>query len=479
MREAIRRVAAFKGDIVVVVGAGASMEAGLPSWPGLVRRLLQGSASSLLPEEHRQVWMETIEEEGLLAAAAVVRALSASDKEFRARLRGALYEPLLPSQYHPQALAQQIAWMKARDIDSVRIATGNYDGLLEQALQDRGLSVHSYVIGHAEPPGSAAVYHLHGRLVPDYPSTGSLVLSEDDYARVQYPGSWQERFMREALETKLCLFVGLSLTDPNLIRWLYRYAARDTTAERHIALFVRQASPQLHPAVRDQLEHAARQRWDRCGVEAIWADFFGESAQFIHEIALSRGGSSAPGFAERARERFETARRVIAPGKPKLFREAQERATTFLSEQLEYVRSIAKTGDVDLSEEHLGLGLWVVDHDRGTVGCWATADRRLNDSSSIASQPLAYDSPWVAVEAITRGVVVQRDPDVFASRWRLIRGIPIIVQDPDGAGRTIAGAMTLTSTTPEKDSALSSAPRGVLGAIDSFLAGPVALLFQP
>jgi hypothetical protein len=476
--EVMERVSQHQGRLTIIVGAGASMEAGLPSWPGLVRRLLEETSSELLPTEHQAEWVEVLENEGLLAAAAVVRALSRDEDHFRARLRTALYAPHGPSQYHPQALAQQIAWLKKQLSSDVRIATGNYDGLLEAALKELGLPVHSYVQGRAEPAASAAVYHLHGRLIPSYPATGRLVLADDDYARVQYPGSWQERFMREALENDLCLFIGLSLTDPNLIRWLHRYSSDPDGDTRHVALFVRQATPDQTPDVRTQLEHAVRQRWAKCGVEAVWADFFGESAQIVHEIALRRAGAALPGFAERAQTRFDLVSEAIAPENTTAFRASQEETSDFLGTLLDYVRQIAAAGSVDLSDEQLGLGLWVVDHDAGTLECWATADRRFNDRAAIATQPLTYDTPWVSVEAVTRGVVVERDPDVFASRWRLIRGIPIVVQDDSGAGRTITGAVTLTSTTPRSVSALSNAPRGVLGAIDRFLVGPVALLFE-
>jgi hypothetical protein len=142
------------------------------------------------------------------------------------------------------------------------------------------------------------------------------------------------------------------------------------------------------------------------------------------------------------------------------------------------VRDVAAADGVDLSNEDLGLGLWVADHVDGMLSCWVTADRRLNDEDALVSNAFEYSSPWIAVESVTRGVVVQQDPNVFASRWRLVRGIPIIVQDNDGAGRVIVGAMTLTSRTPHHESALTGSPRGLLGAIDQLLSGPVTQLFR-
>jgi hypothetical protein len=61
----------------------------------------------------------------------------------------------------------------------------------------------------------------------------------------------------------------------------------------------------------------------------------------------------------------------------------------------------------------------------------------------------------------------------------MIRAIPIAVSDPNGDGRTIAGALTLTSTTPLSDSRLSSAraPEGLLHELDRFLAERAAKWF--
>ncbi len=475
----IERIGADPRPLTVVVGAGASIEAELPSWPQLVEALVSEVAAERLPRsEARGPWREAVLQEGLLAASAIARALSPDDADFVERLRQALYRGRPTTHYLPQALAQQVAWLK-REVTETTIVTANYDGLLEQAMRDVGLTVHSYVRWRNEAPGSAAVYHVHGRLVPAYPATGRIVLSEDDYAQVQYPGSWQERFMRRALDSTLCVFVGLSLSDPNLIRWLYRYAGDVPGPSPHVALFVRQATPTLDPDVRRALEEAARARWRRCGVEPVWADFFGESAQFLHEVALLRARRRTATFAERAAERLEEGQAFLAPGNPDLFRRAQDTMSPFLGRLLDRVRRIAGAAGVDLSSEELGLGLWAADHARGTLTCWVTADRRFNDTRSLVPQPLAYASPWVAVQAVTRGVVVQQDPNVFASRWRLIRGIPLVVEEADGASRSIVGALTLTSMTPEKQSQLAAAPRGLLRVVDAALSEPATTFFAP
>ncbi len=283
--------------------------------------------------------------------------------------------------------------------------------------------------------------------------------------------------MRDALENSTCIFVGLSMTDPNLIRWIYRYSESGHGGD-HVALFVRQASAVTDPALRDSLEESTKARWTRCGVEAVWTDFFGETAQFLHELTLRRTDRDLPPFHERAVTHHAAVARYLRPRAGGRFRDQQRRASMFLTNLLRDVREIADAGGVNLDLEDLGLGLWVADHAHRTLSCWVTADRRLNDRSALVDNPFEYDSPWIAIEAVTRGVVVQQDPDVFASRWRLVRGIPIVLKAEDGSGRVVVGAMTLTSRTPHDQSALTAAPRGLLGAIDDLLARPVEQLFH-
>jgi hypothetical protein len=51
---------AAANDVTLIVGAGASMEASLPSWPALIERLLRRVAEghpSLMTEEAKAAWI--------------------------------------------------------------------------------------------------------------------------------------------------------------------------------------------------------------------------------------------------------------------------------------------------------------------------------------------------------------------------------------------------------------------------------------
>jgi hypothetical protein len=130
------------------------------------------------------------------------------------------------------------------------------------------------------------------------------------------------------------------------------------------------------------------------------------------------------------------------------------------------VRQVALNRGIDLSGEALGIGLWGLDFDQRELSMWASSDRRHVDPSTRAAIPLEHASRWVAIEALTRGSPVQRDPDVYASRWRLVHGIPLVWRGADGRDRIPVGAATLTSVVPAGESHLNRVPPGTMRQIE-------------
>jgi SIR2-like domain len=424
--------------LTFVVGAGVSMEAGLPSWAGLVRALLESAAPTTLDEQERAAWLDAAAEPGLLGMAATARVLAKSDSEFIERVDERLYRGKGPEYFDPGPVAREIAaWKQA--YPEIQLATFNYDQLLERAMQDVGLAGEPREDTHPEPPGTAYVRHLHG-LLTGTPANDAVVLTERDYA-VWTPGSWQDDFMTDALGG-VCVFLGLSFTDQNLLRWIY-----GATGSQHVAVLARQSSPRLAARVRKELESANRARLAHANVNAYWADFYAEVAQLMHEARRRRGPGKPPtSYPERAQKRALKGRRRCLPAAG--LKTRQSKVRDILSDSLAGVRAALETVGVDPMGDVLGLGLWGLDYERRDVTLWGSSDRVHVDISTVMAVPLGWDSKWVAVEAITQGSVVEWDPDTYASRWRSVRGIPLVWTKPAGGERIIVGAATLTSTTP-------------------------------
>jgi hypothetical protein len=130
-----------------------------------------------------------------------------------------------------------------------------------------------------------------------------------------------------------------------------------------------------------------------------------------------------------------------------------------LVESLAGVRAALGRVEVDPGAAAVGLGLWGLDYDQREITLWASSDRLHVDLSTVKGIPLVLESDWVAMEAITRGAVVEWDPDTYASRWRSVRGVPLVWRGPERRERIIVGAVTLTTTEPSGSSIFDEAEK--------------------
>lgn len=117
----------------------------------------------------------------------------------------------------------------------------NFDDLLEAELDTRGIA-HRVVLGEGEKPlrTELPVYHVHGFLPRGGQLSslqkGALVLSEDAYhTQFADPYIWTNLVQLMLLRQSVCLFVGVSMTDPNHRR-LLEITARKDAGVRHFAV---------------------------------------------------------------------------------------------------------------------------------------------------------------------------------------------------------------------------------------------------
>ena len=444
------------GAVTLLVGAGASMESFLPSWPELIERLLWRVAEAeprLATDAEQEEWIRrTIDRDDLLGAGAVVEVMSR--ERLTHTLPRALYEEQGAGAFEPGPISDQVAYLRGCFGDRLTLLTTNYDDLIERALANRGVPksrIRPYVRRRTPPAGAVAVTHLHGYAGRGKPPS-RLVLTEEHYHSMQRGSSWQEQLVTSRLEESLCLFVGTSLTDPNLIRYLYGY--QQSRARRHAAIFVRQGETAgLTPSVRWFREEAVRRRWGRCGVDAVFVDHFADAAQLLHEIGYRREDGSAyvpvPQRAARWIEAVET--RVLRIDDADAFAERQVVLSRILRGLLERSLSAALERRALPAGERLAISVWLLSRDGRALTGWAHSDRAHQDPSTIAAVPVTGDSSWVAVRAVCQGVQFERDHDNYASRWHFVRGRPLVLETPS---RIPVGCITIASTRPQADSVL-------------------------
>jgi hypothetical protein len=462
----VQRFAGSK-RVTLIVGAGASMEVLLPSWRELLRRLLQTVAAddaALTTAEAEAEWVDlTLNAEDLLAAGAVVEVMAAD--ELDELLPEQLYAPDGPNSFEPGPIAHQVAYLRTTFSDGLTILTTNYDDLIERALLARGVAkknVKSYVRRKKKlPTGAVPVTHLHGFAGRDGDPKG-LVLTEEHYHRMQRGRSWQEKYVTDCLENTLCLFIGTSLTDPNLIRYLYGYKH---PAQKHAAIFVRQAeSDDAQPEVRAMRERAICERWARCGVEAVIVDHFGDAAQLVYEIGYRRTDESGyQPVTVRAKTALNRIGSVLLDldGTPDEFAARQVVLSGWLRRTLTATLKAVLGGSAPAGER-FALALWLLSEDGTTLTGWAHSDRAHQDPSTIEAVPIRASSEWVAVRAICQGVRVESDQDREISRWKFIRGLPLVLDSPS---RIPIGCLTITSTQPSSKSVLATMTAGQKAAL--------------
>lgn len=401
-------------NLTLVVGAGASVESGLPTWPRLVGHLLTRAAQQReLDNNDQQAFVEwTMGREDVTGAGEVARYLLG--KEFRDALHAGLYAGV--EELTPGETARALATLVIDRADKVdEVVTTNYDSLLEQALRREiaqremvGLSIGRLVSSERAKSGMIGVRHVHGVLTEGNLQAGTLILSNRDYFAMQDPKAWQESFFRDRLATSTCLFIGASLTDPNLLRYIYR----SDRGSGHFAVFVRQDDSSLYdqsgPKVIGLREESQLRKWRGVGIEPILFDHYAQSAQFVWEIvAASQPTRYVPLTKRLATWSNEVS--SILPITAIAFKETQDRLQRLLANLLSGTKQLINGEGHRLRRgEKLGMSMWVYDPGTDTLVNWASADRIWRDASTLEPTGVHWSSQFIAARAFCAGSMVSQ-----------------------------------------------------------------------
>lgn len=258
-----------------ILGAGVSVDAGSPSWDGLLKSLL-----SDIPQ-HRPIddadynnvnskcgWSALITARYILGS-------HLSPKELANKMRSAIYTAK-PCVYKktPTALPEIARICKSKKIES--ILTFNYDIFMEEALDNESVLYESVFDKGATPVNVLPVYHLHGLIWRDAGKAFSNpVLSEREYHRL-YSNDfhWSNVELLHALTRNTCFLVGLSMSDPNLRRLLDIARFDDDKQPRHFIFMRREplGNP-ADPAKDNQHWNNVEKQFRELGLNTIWFDY--------------------------------------------------------------------------------------------------------------------------------------------------------------------------------------------------------------
>lgn len=194
----------------VFVGAGMSVAAGYPSWREMLREIARDLSID-------------VDDLSDLAALAQWRI---SQDDGKTNVLNAIKSQLAASKPVTAAL-QSLARLPIRDY-----WTTNYDTLIEDALKETGRPVDVRAsegsLALRPGPGAALVYKMHGSIT----APNDIVIATDDYELFRRNRGSFLPLLQGQLTTSTFLFVGMSLTDPNV---------------RHVLSLIRERFPDQPP----------------------------------------------------------------------------------------------------------------------------------------------------------------------------------------------------------------------------------------
>jgi len=476
VRDALKTIAGAE-RVTFIVGAGPSAEIGFPTWTELIRRLLVRAVNKVsldrMKFEHAdeaalQVARDIIQRDGVVAAATMAQAKLGAN--FLNTVRTELYDGV-PDHVAPGMLHTEIARLLATfDAQDREIATTNYDLMQEDALTRVGLNPVPVVGG--EPAGADEIFvrHLHGVVTQD--ELSHVVITEADYARLQESATWQENFLAHSLATTCCVFVGMSMTDPNILRLLHK--ATQSQKVQHVALFARMVvrdPPEAVAEAQRGREELGTARWQQVGVRPVMTDYVMQLPEFLNEARLMRSGSNVGAYPDRLKawELAISERWYQFDSRPR-FVALQHDLHAALRDALDDFEAHLADTLVDRPDESFSLRLFSRVPSRRQLVALASSEMEWRDPAAIDREKIGLPARHVAVEAFCQGATVIAALDQASEpHWRTVRAVPIIITD-DRFGRLPVGVVTVASTASERISILpklsSAVPVAEQGLVD-------------
>lgn len=214
------RTAFFSNDLTLFCGSGTSYDANVPTWNTLLKKLFkaaypQNEDVPNIDEALTFLFQKKMSVSPLIIGQYLKNLLG---KSFTSEIKNALYEKCT----YESNVVKAIVNLCKENLKC--IITFNFDDLFENKLKEQGIKHKSiYASGQRSTSEQVTVFHPHGFL-PNDKKTGNsdeIVFSEDGYhSQFIESFSWSNLVQLNHLDNRTCLFIGISLTDPNMRRLL-------------------------------------------------------------------------------------------------------------------------------------------------------------------------------------------------------------------------------------------------------------------
>ncbi|CAA9357755.1 MAG: hypothetical protein AVDCRST_MAG93-7458, partial [uncultured Chloroflexia bacterium] len=306
--------------------------------------------------------------------------------------------------------------------------------------------------------------------------------------------------LMEGLSNHTVLFVGTSMTDPNVRRLQYLWSVLSNEAvDRHHAIILRRDPNRLEALIDMGIDQGTAERildvfddmetsfWQQRNVDVIWTHEYGQSSLVLNEILQSVQQGSPFDTARQLRlESYSQTEDRLRPTDPEL----QATITNFLAGRVDRLRrQYSRLGG---PRERWSIGIFVADHQEREAVLWfsSEASARSESESNLDRLRLSFgDNPQGVVgQALHYGTVAVANagtsetfnsnflreqaerPDV--QRWRSVLAVPI--EHPEA--NFLIGAICLNSSRPDRalDSLDSDKLQAVIQDLQSIFLAVVA-----
>jgi hypothetical protein len=233
-------------NLVLFLGAGTSLDAGIPSWDSLMSNLMvtllnkisnsedeSENHINLTQDEKDFLAMEIGKRNGSSPLQLVRFIRNGLGESFQKELRNVLYRKCTNKSSILESIAN-LSVPSRQGIGIQGIVTYNFDDLIEYNLEKRKVINYRSVFQEADMPSKneLGIYHVHGFLprrlseknevMEDIQKqNNTLVFSEEKYHDLLLDGyHWANLVQLNYFRERTCLFIGVSMTDPNVRRLL-------------------------------------------------------------------------------------------------------------------------------------------------------------------------------------------------------------------------------------------------------------------
>lgn len=273
-------------NLVLFCGAGISIGSGIPSWNRLLVSMFL--EISKLSSDYTDVLCYKLKNELFVSQEMLARMIKLSDsKYFHKRIQRILYKDLNKDCTDTINAIVDLCSNDSRNEGVKEIITYNFDDLLERNFEKRGIK---YTHSHGD---GIPIHHVHGFL----PQNGEIkcknkvVFSEDEYHK-QYTELTSDETIKQlgVLKENICLYVGISFTDPNMRRLADEYIKKHQ--DWNTPHYLIKKIPDIHldkrflseTKVLNQIMYLEELDAESFGFKIIWLDNFEEIPQFFKDI---------------------------------------------------------------------------------------------------------------------------------------------------------------------------------------------------